>query len=223
MDQERGQSKSKLAKPSVANPQVATPNEIRHAIELLNQAELTKLGAFSRIFAYRIRHYVWGFGSGDLLQQAVVSLLDGKRVWEPHKVDLVKLLIEAMRSIASNLKRKGIQTEPVPVLESDLVVSDDEQPHKRNPFETAIERGPGPEKELLDKEALSEEQLIRQIEELFRDDDVATLVLSGWKDGMGGPEIMDAIGIDRKEFDAAVRKIRRHCEKHWPKGMPYVR
>lgn len=201
----------------------ATPDEVRLAIESLTEADMAKLYAFAEILLFKVRRHTWGVGAGDLLQEAMVSLLDeGRRNWRPERVSLVGFLIGAMQSIASNWKRKGAGGEKPPKLASDLGSLDERGEEIPTALDTTKDEQPNPEKALLAREQATEEQLIAEIEELFKGDVVASLVLNGWKNGMKGPEITASLEISRKEFAAAVRRIRRAVGVRWPEGKPYV-
>jgi hypothetical protein len=202
---------------------IATRDEVRLAIESLTPEETAKLKSFSKLLAFNIRRYAWGIGPGDMLQDAVVSLLDeGHRSWNPDRVDFVGVLIGAMRSIASNLKQKGKKVEPPPLLASDLAASNQDGEERPTALETAPDPRQNPEAALLTAELATEEQLLADIEELFEDDPVASLVLEGWKNDMDGPAITESLGITKKEFNAAVKRIRRAREARWPGGKPHV-
>jgi DNA-directed RNA polymerase specialized sigma24 family protein len=197
----------------------ASPEIVKSAIEALTQAEQAKLYAFAEVLAFKIRRHTWGIGPHDLFQEAVFALLDGRRSWEPARVDLVKFLSEAMRSIASNLKRKSETTDKPPVLESDLITEGSEGEDTTNPLERIAGAVPSPET-LINEQ--SSTQLVAQIEELFKADDIALLIIEDWKTGMKRAQIIADLGISSEEFDATAKKIRRTCAAHWPKGMSHV-
>src|SRR5689334_24310988 len=88
----------------MSDERIATPEEVWSAVQSLTDADSTRLKAVAEALAFRLRSYVWGTGGADLLQEAVISVLQGNRKWRPSRVDLVRLLVGAMRSIASNWK-----------------------------------------------------------------------------------------------------------------------
>lgn len=201
--------------------EIATPDHLRRAIEGLTCAETAKLKAFSSSQARGVRRYVSGLGEYDLLQEAVVSLLQGQRSWKPDQVGFVGMLMGAMRSIASNLSQKGQDTASRPILEFEATVRN-ESGEQLSILERATDSRQNPELTLLEHELPTEEQLVSEIEQLFEHDTVASLVLDGWKNGMKGPEIAASLEISKKEYDAAVRRIRRATIARWPEGKPYV-
>jgi hypothetical protein len=79
------------------------------------------------------------------------------------------------------------------------------------------------ERQFIESEAISQEELFEQIEELLSDDSLAALIFSERRRGTKGPEIMKALDLTRKEYDTAVRRMDRAIQKRWPEGMPHVR
>jgi hypothetical protein len=201
--------------------EIATPDSLRRAIEGLTVADRAKLKAFSASQARRVRLYVPSLGEYDLLQEAVVSLLEDKRSWNPDQVGFVGMLMGAMRSIASNLSQKGKDASSLPILEFEPTVRT-QAGEQLSILELAADSEQNPETALLKSELPTEEQLVSEIERLFEHDTVASLILDGWKNGMKGPEIAASLEISKKEYDAAVRRIRRATIARWPEGKPYV-
>ena len=193
------------AKPPKAVPaeQIATREEIDQAIERLTEAELVRLQKFA---AWRIR----GLGRGalrregdDLLSEALTATIagaegsDSGRRWN-KKVDFIKHLLEAMRSISHHWKEQFDEQEAR--LESEILVITPEG--EETTLMAQVETGqPDPERILLAKEEVG------QILKMFEEDDEAILVLEGWVEGMTGPEIVD-LGLTPKQYEAAVKRIR---------------
>ena len=90
-------------------------------------------------------------------------------------------------------------------------------------LQQAADPRPTPERQLIQDETLTEEQLFQQIEDLFSEDPLAAFIFSEWQRGTKGPEIMKALDLTRQDYDTAVRRMDRAIEKRWPEGMPYVR
>jgi hypothetical protein len=201
--------------------EIATPDDVRRAIEKLTVAETAKLKSYSATRALKVRRYVPGLGENDLLQDGVVSLLEGQRSWKPGQVDFVGVLIGAMRSIASNLSQKGKDSDSRPILEFEPTVRTQEG-EQLSILEVAADPRQNPEMSLLKSELQTEEELLAEIERFFEDDTIASLILDGWKNDMKGPEIAASLEISKKEYDAAVRRIRRATTVRWPEGKPYV-
>ncbi len=200
---------------------VADPEEVRGALSALSEAEFFKLHELAGFLAFPSRGRSWSIGEEDLLHEAVLRLLQGTRKWRPEKVDLVGLLGGTMESIASGLQKSAKRGEK-PALECDLIVRDADGGDLPSPLQTAADFRPDPERSLIMREAQTQEQLLREIEELFVSDPLPSLILSEWKRGTKGPEIMSVMGLTRQQYDTAVRRIYRAVEKRWPRGMPDV-
>jgi hypothetical protein len=74
------------------------PN-IRAVLEGVNWQELTKrLLLLTQEFVRE--RYIPGKSTGDLVQNAIRKLLEGRRNWNPRKVDLLSFLFDAIRKEA---------------------------------------------------------------------------------------------------------------------------
>lgn len=191
-----------------AQPIAVTRDEIDHAIEALTPAQLLKLKKYA---GWRIR----GLGRAarnrdaeDLIQEALTSTIVGSgdtgegRRWN-KKVDFVKHLTEAMRSISDHWKTQFDEDEPY--LESE-VASVDQEGEEHSPMAAAASEQPAADRALFAKEE------VRRVFDLFRDDDEAILVLEGWVEGMSGLEIME-IGFTKERYEATVKRIRYAVER----------
>jgi hypothetical protein len=201
--------------------EIATPDFLRRAIEGLTVVQAAKLKAFSASQARRVQRYVPGLGEYDLLQEAVMSLLQCQRSWKPDQVEFIGMLMGAMRSIASNLSQKGKDAISRPILEFEATVRT-QAGEQLSILELAVDSRQNPQVALLKNELPTEEQLVSEIERLFEHDTVASLIINGWKNGMKGPEIAASLEISKKEYHAAVQRIRRATIARWPEGKPYV-
>ena len=184
-------------------PIAATRDEIDQAIEALTPGQLLRL---KRYAGWRIR----GLGRAsrnrdaeELLQEALTSTIVGSgetgegRRWN-KRVDFVKHLTEAMRSISDHWKAQFDEDEPY--LESEVTTVDREG-EEYSPMGAVPSEQPAADRALLAKEE------VRRIFDLFRDDDEAILVLEGWVEGMSGPEIME-LGLTKERYEATVKRIR---------------
>jgi DNA-directed RNA polymerase specialized sigma24 family protein len=198
----------------------ATPEEVIRAVENLTDAELKKLNDYARMTVLALGRYAGTIDANDLLQEAIQRVLGEKRHWKPAKVDFVGFLIGAMKSIASNWKAQAKRNPPT-IRESDFPEADEESPP--SPFELARDSRPEPLQELLDSDLPTEEWLVEEIEALFADDTICSLILGAWRDGENGPTIMKTLELTRTQYDTAVRRINRRILKRWPEGRPNVR
>lgn len=201
-------------KPQSKAEKVATAEEITEAIEKLLPDEWAKLHAYARNRARMMALYGGAVDEFDLVQLAVTALLEDRRTWNSKKVTFVGLLMGTMRSIASNHKAKALTSgyfEPESQLASD---DEEDQP------DSLIERHP-------DTRRSPEQQIvlvgwIAAIYDFFKDDAEACLVMDGWRDGLSGTEIIDALEIDRKGYETIVKRIRRKSAGRWSKVSSHV-
>jgi len=201
----------------------ASLEDIRQAFRSLTEGDMLRLDAYANNRIRRIGLSASGRDAHHLLTEAMNSLLEtGRRHWYPDKVDLPGFLIGAMWSISSNWARKGARGE-VEICETDLIRVSDTGEDSARSRRSAQSQDPSPEEQLLLNEAPTEEQLVEEIQNLFKDHLLASLTIDGWKAGMKGPEIIEALNIDDNEYRTAVRLIRRRIATRWPTGMPYVR
>ena len=91
------------------------------------------------------------------------------------------------------------------------------------PFSVPSTVVPNPEEQLIECEELTQEELFQQMDELFSEDSLASLIFSEWRRQTKGPEIMKALDLTRKEYDTVARRMDRAIQKRWPEGMPHVR
>jgi hypothetical protein len=201
---------------------VAGPDEVREAIASLTEAESVKLKRLADGAAYRLRRHVWGTGGNDILQVAIQRVLENKRHWKPQKVDFVGFLAGIIASIEYDWRERGKRGE-TPVLETDLPASNTDGDPMPNALQRTADGRFNPEQQLIESEELTQEELFQQMEELFSEDSLASLIFSEWQRQTKGPEIMKALDLTRKEYDTAVRRMDRAIQKRWPEGMPHVR
>lgn len=179
----------------------ATPGEIAAAIEALNTGDRTRLKRFAD---YR----VWWLGpkadsrtGDDLLQTALTDLLADTRRWNKSKVGFVKFLTGAMRSISSNWARSYKQNETL-VLDADLR-RENEEGEEFSPLDNAQGDTSNPDKRLSDKHTLD------LIDDLFKDDERAQMVLTALQEGYDPAGVRELWDLSQKEYNAIVRRIRR--------------
>lgn len=189
-------------KPSRQVPadKAASHEEIVAAIQSLTEAELLRLEKFVR---FRIR----GLGPAsagrdwrDLLGEALAATLDQRR-WN-KSVTFVQHLLGAIRSISSSWKKSFDPDEAR--LESDLMRIDAEG-NEHSIFAGIQSTDPDAERIIAAK------QEVEDIERIFRDDRIALDVIGGWRSGMTGPDIKEALGISQREYETIAKRIRWNC------------
>jgi len=203
-------------KPQSKTEVVATAEEIEQAIAKLTRADFAKLNEFARNRAQVLSLFGVSYAGEDLLQEAVISLLEQRRHWNPKKVDFMGVLMGAIRSIASNLKERA-KTTGFEIPASQFVEQDVDGAELPTPVHLVQEARLNPEQSALVSGLLDE------LQEVFAEDPEALVIMDGWSDRMSGTEIIDALGIDRNAYETIVRRIRRQVDARWPRGSHNVR
>ncbi len=165
--------------------------------------------------------YGAAFDGEDLVQQAIIALLEGPRKWKPKRTSFMGVLIGTMRSFASNYKEKNLGSG-YSIPDKQITSNKDDDQHR-----SLIERHPdarlNSEQQMLASEG--ERETIGFVEELyafFGKDLEALLVMDCWKEGLSGTQIIETLEIDRKAYETIVRRIRRKSAAQWPKGSSHV-
>jgi len=179
--------------------------EVVRAVRALTIADQLKLQQVAKLWVRGIGRAASGRDWQDLFQEAVFRTLLGAadakkgRHWN-KKVDLVRHLAEAMRSIANSWKRQFVQEENT-FLSSELQTCDSEG-EEYSPLDN-----------MVSAQVLAEDRLIESAEEdrilaALRDDTDASRVLQGCMDGLSKSEILLKYGLDEKRYVATVRRMR---------------
>ena len=174
--------------------QFATPQEVRSAIQNLQNADYSKLMIIAKHFAkYRLKGTV--SEPGDLLHRAIVKTIDGRRHWN-RQFSIVKHLDRVMESDSSH--------------EAERAARDFSQRPKDNV--ELVDRQPSPEARLLSREALKDPL------NLFAGDEIALKLLHLRSDDLSASEIQLALNIKKVEYDTVTRRIRRRVAKYLDEG-----
>lgn len=182
----------------------ATPGDMAAAIEALTPGEWARVKRFADYRAGRLGPKADSRTGDDLIQTALTDLLADTRRWNKSKVGFVMLLTGAMKSISSNWAR-SYKEEETPVLEADLR-RENEEGEIFSPLDDIQEQAPNPAKRLHDK------QTLELIDDLFKDDEKAQMVLTAWQDGYDPAGVRELWTLSQNEYNAIVRKIRRHLD-----------
>ena len=184
----------------------ATDAEVREAIGSLTDADLARLGSFAWWRVQAIGKAARGNKREDLLQEAIVRTLDGRRTWNRSAVDFIGHLIGVMRSIASEWAESlEAEKHEEPLLESELIGAPEDP--ALNPYRTATSPKPGPERIAEARDAVT------AIKDSFRDDRLVQEIISGLEEGLSGPEIKEILGISQKTLETVMRRLRRWSPK----------
>jgi hypothetical protein len=181
----------------------ASAEQIRQAFEALSVVELVKVrdSARYRFQALGVRRQ--GREPDELVTDALVALLDGRRAWKPTRCSFFVCLIGVIRSQAFHLRKAPPQDafDDLEALPSDVE-------NQTDPFdsqESSTIADP-----LLVLEAQEVERLM---EERFKDDPEAALVLEGLLNGDMPAEIREGLRLSQNEYETIVKRVRRAVHK----------
>jgi len=192
----------------------ATQVEIETAIQSLSSADNIRLQNFARFRIRGLGRASKGRDWQDLIRQALTDTLDPKhRCWN-KSVTFVRHMLGAMRSISTAWKEAFDPDEAS--LECDLIQSGQEV-RVVSIFDDIPSTRPDGERVMVARQEIAE------IEKHFAQNSIELDVISGWRAEMTGPEIKEALGISQKEYETAVRQIRRTADKHQRKSERSVR
>jgi CheY-like chemotaxis protein len=178
--------------------------EVDRAIRALTPAEQLRLQHFAKFRIRGLGRAARGRDWEDLLEEALYRTLIGAtdtnqgRHWN-KKVDLVRHLEQAMRSICSYWKRTF--SEQATLLMSELQWHDADG-QEYSPIDQLASPEPPADRHLLEEE---DEALVFK---RLHDDPEATRVLQGWMDGLRKDEIRTKYALDKNRYAAIVKRIR---------------
>jgi DNA-directed RNA polymerase specialized sigma24 family protein len=170
----------------------------------LSDADLLRLKRFAQLRSLRLPLLNWS----DLLNEAIVRVLDGSRLWPPD-VDFIVFLLQSIRSIASEQWRR-IQRTPV-TREADLPPANPVNTERASLDELGRDEL-NPEREVLAAFAL------RDVMTIFRADQHATAILVGLAEGDAPTDIQRRASMTSIQYASAQRRIRRALARAFPEG-----
>lgn len=139
----------------------------------------------------------------DLLQEALVRLLAGRKKW-PRGVHPVVVMEMVMHSIASDA-RKHDKRSPV---EENLAVADgtstEGSPDDRPSVHGAITITP--------EEQAERREEIAAVDALVAGDEELQLLVMAWADGLRGTDAAEALGWEMKTYEAARKRLVRRLD-----------
>lgn len=165
----------------IQDDEAATGAEVRQAMVDLEPSSLSRLREFARIRSLGLDET-----GDDLVQMALMTTLEGKRRWK-RSIPFWLHLKGAIKSISNHAREK---MRPTLALEPDQ--DSGERPTDDRTI-ASIDSG----RELL------------LLEKALEGDAEAELVLEGIKEGMGRGEIEAMASLSPKEYEAALKRIRR--------------
>ncbi|MBZ5532079.1 MAG: hypothetical protein LAO20_11665 [Acidobacteriia bacterium] len=188
-----------------SKPEYGTRDDVERAVESLSSEDELRLARFARYKIRGLGRKAKGRDHEDLRSEAIKATWIGAgggdegRRWKKSTVPFVQQLLGAMRSIASHWKAAHDEDETY--LDSEVAVETGDG-DILSPVDNAPSGAPSQERDLLAKEALN------SVYQMFHDDDDAALVIEGIKEGWSGPEITEQLGLSRKQYEAAIKRIR---------------
>ena len=171
-----------------------TTVDAARAIHALSDTDLIRLKALARLWS---RGLPGGLGWADILNEAIVRVLDGSRPWPP-KVPLLAFLSGVMRSICDDQWRRARR---------ELLVRNGDGCAPGVPSVEAAAT-PDPERTLAAAQALAE------VDRLFAADPGALKVIAGLAEGCTPGEICRTYGLTELEYDTTRKRMRRTLLRH---------
>lgn len=163
---------------------------------------------YKRLKLYALRFAWTGWDADDLLQEALMRMLDGRRSC-PVDLAILKALCGVMRSVASEASDSASN---VPLLE--LVPSHgDEEAEKPAKTPEQLRNNFTPERILSGRDDLAE------IRALFKADPPAEAVFEGMLAGFEGHELSEVSEISHTELPTIRKRISRRIGTTLLKGM----
>lgn len=164
-------------------------------MERLSTADSARLAQLARLRCLGAVGLEWQ----DLLHEAFIRMLDGRRRW-PRDVPFVAFMAQTMRSIASETRQ------------ADMVEFGALEEHEARGEQGAAHALAGtditPEREMAGR------QMLLEIEALFADDAIGLAVLEGLARGDPAGEMQMQLGLDPTTYASTLRRIRRRLTNH---------
>ena len=149
----------------------------------------------------------------DLLAEAIARTLSGARGWRTD-VGFVLHLEGTMRSIASSWRKRLARERAAGHLTRSLRHKSRGQQllfDGNESFSDTLDQVPTGERHAETR--LLAADRVRGFVEHFARDPQASAVLAGWFEGRKGPQIQAGSGMTKKQFEAAVLRIRRFAQR----------
>jgi hypothetical protein len=164
---------------------IASIEEVQAAYSAISDVDRCRIGRAAEVFCRKLSGLGQGISPDDLISDAIMRTLDGRRRWKRHKVGFVKHLCEAMRSIASHVTSEervadGIEKEAA-----------------------AMNLAPDAERIASAKEQLA------NIRKVFEHDEEVLFVMDCLADGLPGPEIQEYLDFSKEKYEAVMLRLRR--------------
>lgn len=178
--------------------------EVVAAIEALTREQLLRLERFGRWRMRGLGRAAQGRDWEDLVGEAIAATYEGRRRWSKGSVDFFQHLIGVIRSISSHWRD---QFNPDEAFFESEVIRVTPQGKTVNPMVEVASRAADPEHAHAGKEE------VKRIAQIASNNPLAWLILDGLSDGMTGPEIREALDVSQREYETAMKWLRRNIRR----------
>jgi hypothetical protein len=185
-----------MVMPDTGPPKHLQRAELEAALVRLVQdsGEMARVVKLARVFA----NGLVAMDGEDLLGKAMALLLAGRRNW-PRGLPTLVVLRRAMRSIASNTRKKADY-----LLADDLdAPSDDDSGEESSPLAEGVSQESDPAR------AVEAESELAAIQKAVKGDEELELLVEALAEGLTGMGIATELGWDGKKYDAARKRLSR--------------
>lgn len=172
-----------------------SPREIECALKKFTPADWSRAASIAAAACAGLV----GWTPDDLLQEAMTKLLEGTRTC-PEGVHPLVMLKTAMRGIASNA-RKHHATSPV---DDGVALA-----HFDGTDSTDTRQSVSGKSVWCPEQGAAAREALAVIEVLLTDDEDLGLLAVAWSEGLRGDEAADALGWDKKKYEAARKRLTR--------------
>lgn len=169
--------------------------EVAAVMEGLSTADSARLAQLARLRCLGAVGLEWQ----DLLHEAFIRVLDGRRRW-PRDVPFVAFMAQSMRSIASESRQ------------ADLVefgaLGEHEAGEEQGSAAVLAKTDVTPEREVAGR------QMLLEIETLFAEDAIGLAVLEATARGDSAAEVQAQLELDATTYASTLRRIRRRLTSY---------
>lgn len=171
-----------------------SPAEVEKKLGALQPADWQRLKIISNTLCAGVSDLT----AADLLQEAMVRLLSGKRIW-PSDLPPLVVLANVMHSIASNARKREADGPVDGSITLDLLDADVDD-------RTVITHG---KVTITPEDELSGKQQIAALYAAMGGDEELELLVMAWADKVRGDEARAELGWDEKKYDAVRKRLMR--------------
>lgn len=202
--------------PTEQHDDLATPDELRQAIESLSLEELYKLDKMATYFLFGSEYQ----SASELLNEAIMRAMNAAvgengRSWR-KSVNFMAFLIMCMRGIASDsvesfqqTRIKRIEELATETLSGEEILAVKGHSHPSHEDEVI-------ELEETRKRVAKAKADTDVVEEHFANDDQVSWLIMGYKDELTAQEVREMSEMTQTEYDTAKRRFRRGLDKLFP-------